>query len=435
MPPTSIARVFLPLLAFALPAATTTAQSPKNGLTDLADQAIAIWDFSDPAAGMLRDVSGNAHHGKLVGATWVEGPWGHALRFRRAQRNYVSVADTAGLRVQPPYSFGVWFRTTSSQNNAVYLLKNGGTFTGCGLYYYGDSMAMYVDAKGVDDKLYHNGNSAQHMPNGAWHHAVASVGAGKQTLYLDGKVFTQRAIPEDLRVSYEGTGGLQLGCWLGNGHFEGLMGGAFLLKKVLDAGQIKRLFQRGNQRFNAPHTIATTVSPPVIDGQLSEHCWQQSSALESLRQTDYDTSPATDDTRIRLCRDGQYLYLAARTTLAPNTIDQLHPRARDDPHITSDDRLELFLTGHEDRYYLLVVSAANSFLDQEILYELETAGPNADRFTRFARLIDWNCIGVQSAVHTAGSTRTFELALPLAQFGTADRHDWKFNVARGLPTR
>ena len=434
MPPTSIARVFLPLLALALPAPTTTAQSPKNGPTDLADQAIAIWDFSDPAAGMLRDSSGNGHDGKLIGATWVKGPWGNALRFRRAQRNYVSVPDAAALHVQPPYTFGVWFRTTSSQNNAVYLLKNGGTFTGCGLYYYGDSMSMYVDAKSVNDKLYHNGNSAQHMPNGAWHHAVASVGAGKQTLYLDGKIFTQRAIPDNLRLSYKGTSGLQLGCWLGNGHFEGMMGGAFLLKTSLDASQVQRLFQHGNQRFNAPHTIPTTVNPPVIDGQLSEHCWQQSSALESLRQTDYDTSPATDDTRIRLCRDGQYLYLAARTTLAPNTIDQLHARARDDPHISSDDRLEFFLTGRRDRYYHLVLSAANSLLDQEILYQLETSGPNAGRFTRFARLVDWDCAGVQSAVHTAGSTRTFELALPLAEFGSADTNNWKFNVARGLPT-
>ena len=150
MPPTSLARISPPLLALVCLSAPTLAQPPNIGLAELADRAVAIWDFSDPAAGILRDISGNAHHGRLVGATWVEGPWGNALRFRRAQRNYVSVADTPALHVQPPYSFGVWFRTTSSQNNAVYLLKNGGTFTGCGLYYYGDSMAMYVDAKGVD---------------------------------------------------------------------------------------------------------------------------------------------------------------------------------------------------------------------------------------------------------------------------------------------
>ncbi len=435
MPPTTRAHVLLPLLALALPSTTTPAQTAGNRITDHADQAIAIWDFANPAPGMLRDISGNGHDGKLIGATWVKGPWGSALRFRRAQRDYVAVPDAAALHVQPPYTFGVWFRTTSSRNNAVYLLKNGGTFTGCGLYYYGDSMSMYVDAKGVNDKLYHNGNSAQHIPNGAWHHAVASVGDGKQTLYLDGKVFTQRTIPGDLRVSYKGTTGLQLGCWLGNGHFEGMMGGAFLLKTSLDASQVKGLFHHGNQRFNAAHKIATTGRPPVIDGLLRDDCWQHTSSLPPLLQTNYDTSPATDDTRLRVCRDEAYLYLSARTTLTPTTREPGQTRGRDDPRITSDDRLELFLTGHHDRYYHLVFSATNSLLDQEILYEQETTGPNAGRFTRFARLVNWNCVGLHSAVHTDGSTRTFELALPLTHFGTADRHNWKFNVARGLPTQ
>ncbi|MEE3373216.1 MAG: LamG-like jellyroll fold domain-containing protein [Planctomycetota bacterium] len=410
------------------------AQQPPQLLGNLARHAIAVWDFSDPSAALLRDLSGHGHDGNLMGATWVRGPWGSALRFRRAQRNYVSVPDSAALHVQPPYSFGVWFRTTSSQNNAVYLLKNGGTFTGCGLYYYGDSMSMYVDAKGVDDKLYHNGNSAQHMPNGEWHHAVASVGAGKQTLYLDGKVFTQRAIPADLRVSYAGTRGLQLGAWLGNGHFEGLMADAFLLKTALDGDQVQDLFQRGDQRFNAPHAIATVTDPPTLDGRLTDPCWQQATALEPLLQTNYDTIPAADDTRIQLCRDQHYLYLAAHTTLAPSSTTAPPNRPRDDSRITSDDRLEIFLTGRSDRYYHLVLSATNSLLDQEILYQLERAGPNAGRFTQFSRLVDWNCAGVQTAVHTGGATRTFELALPLAEFGEEHRTHWQFNVARGLPT-
>ena len=422
------------VLALALLSAPAPAQTTGDPLAEIATHAVAIWDFSDPSAHVLPDVTGHGHDGKLIGATWVQGPWGNALRFRRAQRHYVTVPDTAALHVQPPYSFGVWFRTTSSQNNAVYLLKNGGTFTGCGLYYYGDSMSMYVDAKGVDDKLYHNGNSAQHMPNGQWHHAVASVGNGKQTLYLDGQVFTQREIPDDLRVSYAGTRGLQLGCWLGNGHYDGLMGGAFLLKTALDADQVQALFQHGDRRFNAPHTIAMAAAPPVLDGRLDDPCWQQATALEPLLQTNYDTSPAADDTRIKLSRDDTHLYLAARTTLVPMAPGNIN-RPRDDARITSDDRLEIFLTGRSDRYYHLVLSAANSLLDQEILYQLEDAGPNAGRFTQFARLVDWDCAGLQTAVHTDGTTRTFELALPLAEFGDTGGNHWQFNVARGLPTR
>ena len=433
MAPTTRTGFVALLLAVAPLADTVSAQLPPHLLGNLAQHAVAIWDFTDPSAGLLRDISGNGHDGTLMGATWVQGPWGNALRFRRDQRNYVSVPDAPAFHVQPPYSFGVWFRTTSSQNNALYLLKNGGTFTGCGLYYYGDSMSMYVDAKSTDDKLYHNGNSAHHLPNGRWHQAVASVGDGKQTLYLDGKVFTQRTIPKDLQVSYAGTRGLQLGCWLGNGHFEGMMADAFLLNVALAGDQVQALFQRGNQRFNAPHAIARVTAPPALDGRLSDACWQDATALEPLLQTNYDTTPAADDTRIRICRDQQYLYLAAHTTLTPNSAHATPTRPRDDTRITSDDRLEVFLSGRSDRYYHLVLSATNSLLDQEVLYQLENAGPNEGRFTQFSRLADWDCAGVRTAVHSDGARRTFELALPLAEFGADDRTVWQFNVARGLP--
>ena len=435
MPPTSSSHLLRRATSCVLLAVLCPSPQTEGQVPDLTEHAIALWDFSEQSVGVLRDVSGNGHDGKIVGATWVEGPWGNALRFRRVQRNYVTVADSEQLHVQAPYSIGVWFRTTSSQNNAVYLFKNGGTFTGCGLYYYGDSMSMYVDAKGTDDKLYHNGNSARHLPNGKWHHAVATVGKQKQTLYLDGKIFTQRAIPADLQVSYAGTGGLQLGCWLGNGHFEGLLGQAFLLKQALEPQQVKALFAQGDQRFNATQPIAKATTPPILDGRLDDGCWQGLAPLEPLLQTDYDTSPTEVDTRVQVCIDADFLYIAARTPALPNAELVPPARAHDDSRISTADRLEIFLSGREGSYYHLVLSAANAVLDQQIEYQLERTGPNRGRFIHFARASSWNCSGLETAVYSSSTERTFEMAIPLSQVGEKGCTEWLFNIARGQPAQ
>ena len=105
--------------------------SGQTGLPERLQDAVAVWDFSAGAGDTLRDVSGNGHDGAIVGATWVREPSGHALRFE-GKGHYVRVPDAPGLRLQPPYTLGVWFRTTRSDNNGVFLVK------GCALWAYSD---------------------------------------------------------------------------------------------------------------------------------------------------------------------------------------------------------------------------------------------------------------------------------------------------------
>ena len=88
---------------------------------DLKRDAVAIWDFDEGAGTVLKDSSGHDHHGNIVEAAWIQGDFGSALRFS-GKGHYVRVPDAPGLRIQAPYTLGVWFRTTSSENNGVFLL-------------------------------------------------------------------------------------------------------------------------------------------------------------------------------------------------------------------------------------------------------------------------------------------------------------------------
>jgi hypothetical protein len=398
-------------LSACLPA-SASAQSP-----DLDKDAVAIWDFDEGSGRTLRDASGNGHHGDIVGATWVTGSWGHALSFDRGKRNYVSVPDSPELHMQPPYTLGVWFRTTSTQNNAVYLLKSGGTFTGCGLYYYGDSMAMYVDAKGADKQLYHKGSSSKSLPNGTWHHVVGTCGHGKERLFLDGQVFAERDVPNDLKLDYSGTKGVHLGRWLGNGHFDGTMGKAFILKRALTTDEVLSVFDAERKRFNNNVTIHRTAGRPKIDGRLDDICWKDQPALDHFLRNNYDSTQAEKQTTAHLSFDDDNLYLAAR--------------CEDDHRAADDDKLEFFVSTEKGSYYHFSLTAANVLLDRRCDYEIERSGYSPGGFSTFAADNSWNCDRIETAVQRGERSWSVEMAIPLSELGgSTSEARLRLNIAR-----
>ena len=399
--------------------------------SDLEKDAVAIWNFASGSGGVLRDVSGNGHDGNIVGATWVSGSWGRGLEFDREKRNYVVVPDAEALHLQPPYSLGVWFRTTSSKNNALYLIKSGGTFTGCGVYYYGDSRSMYVDAKGVDTKLYHIGNSSKGLPDGRWHHAVATCGNGKQRLYVDGRVFAERDVPGDLKLDYSGTKGVYLGHWLGNGHFDGTMGKAYILKRALSADEVRAVFAAERKTFNNDVTISGTASPPRIDGRLDDASWKGRPELDHFATLNYESTQAKKQTVAHLRYDADNLYIAARCEEPDLSTISAKRRSRDDRRVTEDDRLEFFISTGTGSYYHLVLTAANVLLDRKCDFEIERRGFAPGGFSSFAADASWNCDRIRTAVQRGDGAWTAEIAIPLSELGdTTSGKTWRLNVAR-----
>lgn len=51
---------------------------------------VAHYTFDEGSGTVLKDRSGNQNHGRIHGATYVESPWGHALRFD-GENDYVNL--------------------------------------------------------------------------------------------------------------------------------------------------------------------------------------------------------------------------------------------------------------------------------------------------------------------------------------------------------
>ncbi len=403
---------------------------------DLKRDVVAAWDFSEGEGTVLHDKSGHGHHGQIHGATWVSGSWGRGLRFDRSRNQFVLVADSPRLRLQPPFTIGVWFRTTSSRNNAVYLVKSGGTFTGCGIYYYGDSRAMYVDAKGVDDKLYHKGGSSSRFPSGTWHHAVYTLGGGKQRLYVDGRVFVEREVPTDLKLTHAGTQGVHLGRWAGNGHFDGVMGKAYLLAAALAPNEVQRLYARERETFNDAVSVKPAVAAPLVDGVLDDSCWQAPATWDSLTRLDYDATQPRYPTRGHVTFDSRFLYLSAHCTQPGVEARPVARRPRDDRRILEDDRVEWFLETRQGIYRRIVLSSSNSLFDEECRYEVGRDGFAPGGLVEFSARRAWDAPGIRTAVYRTTGAWTAEVAIPLSSLGVArDGTTWRFNVARVMVGR
>ncbi|HCK52279.1 MAG TPA: hypothetical protein DIC23_03610 [Planctomycetaceae bacterium] len=408
-----------------------SAGTAQSQVTQSRKDLVALWDFSAGNGTTLKDRSGHGHDGQIVGAEWVSGSWGRGLRFQRSRRNRVKVGDAPDLHLQPPYSMGVWFRTTSSQNNAVYLIKTGGAFTGCGIYYYGDSRAMYVDAKGIDKKLYHIGGSSRVWPDGRWHHVVSTCGDGKQRLFVDGKVFVERTVPADLVVDYSGTSGVHLGHWEGNGHLDATLGKAYILKKALTPGEVRTVFEAEQKTYNDQVTIRRTVGRPRIDGRIDEECWNGQAALDDFTRVDYDSRPAEKPTTVHVSFDDDNLYVAAQCDDPAGGTATARPRKRDDMHVVDDDRLEFFISTRNGSYHHLVLTAANVLWDRKCDFEMEREGYALGGFSKFDADMSWDCARIQTAVQRREGAWTAELAIPLSELGgVKDGTSWRVNVVR-----
>jgi len=402
----------------------------STGPVHLRRHAVAIWNFNEGKGTTLKDSSGNGHHGTIVGARWVKDGAVSALRFVRDERNYVNVPDSPGLHVQPPYTLGVWIKTTSPRNNAVYLIGSSNTH-GCGLYFYGDSMSLYHDAKGTDKKLYHKGNSSKTLPDGTWHHVVGTCGDGKLRLFLNGQVLAERDVPKDLRLNYTGSPDLGLGHWGGAGYLDGEMGKAYILKKALSKQQIKALFEAERKTYNSDVTINKTAKAPIIDGKLTDACWENQPALGNFTVNNYESIPARKQTRAYLCYDNKNIYLGVRCEEPNISGISAKKRPRDDKDLRTDDTVQVFISPGAGPYYRFLINAVNALGDARYEYKIEDSYVKG-AVRLFKSNVGWSCAGFKSAVHKGKDYWSTEMSIPFSQIGGTSKpgHSWSLNIAR-----
>jgi hypothetical protein len=144
-----------------------------------------------------------------------------------------------------------------------------------------------------------------------------------------------------------------------------------------------------------------TASPPIIDGDLGDDCWEDAFLVENLTLPESSETPA-EPMKFRICFDGATLYCAF-TCIEPHP-QKLKLRHREDSgDIWQDDCIELFLRGEGGRleYDQFIVNAAGA------KWSLRHRGGQSLDTPR-----DW-----KAAVRVGEKEWTVEMALPLSAIG------------------
>jgi len=167
-----------------------------------------------------------------------------------------------------------------------------------------------------------------------------------------------------------------------------------------------------------------TTAPPVIDGDLSDACWQKAGVAKDFRNS-YSQQAAQYHTEVRLLRDADYLYICYKCD--EPELDKLNPKAtaRDRGGAYLDDCVELFLGDDSQprEYCQLIFNSAGAVDDR--MFTVPDEGKKK-------RNTAWPGDYPIAAGKGKGYW-TLEFALPLealAPDGSMPRQGWRINFNR-----
>ncbi|TXT22124.1 MAG: Serine/threonine kinase family protein, partial [Planctomycetota bacterium] len=206
----------------------TALTTPPAGKLPRDSSTIALYHFAEGRGSVLKDSSGNNHHGKIVGAKWVpangsaasETPaTGYAMQFS-GMGHYVEIPS---LKLKPGDSHTLEAFVTPAQNQVpkqgfehlvqgqnLILQMNAGNLCGFHVQWVPDGgQASLVSAESAV------------LPKGRRTHVAGVQTDGEVRFYLDGKL-VKTATSRRGRLN-ESTGSLFLGGGSGPGSFEGLL--------------------------------------------------------------------------------------------------------------------------------------------------------------------------------------------------------------------
>jgi len=151
-------------------------------------------------------------------------------------------------------------------------------------------------------------------------------------------------------------------------------------------------------------------TPPKIDGLLNDDCWKGTGpAGQFYNKTD---SKASDDTKVYICHDSAYLYMAFRNI--NENMKHVRPLVfTKDSKVYTDDSVEVFIDPGTDNksYYHFVLNHSNVKAD----------GKGTD--------FNWNCTWL-SATSRDDEGWSAEIAIPLVLLKDGDLSKAKICVGR-----
>jgi hypothetical protein len=158
------------------------------------------------------------------------------------------------------------------------------------------------------------------------------------------------------------------------------------------------------QTTSGPSLAVPQVStPPRIDGNLSEACWQTPPPITDFRCVDKQRTLPTQRTEAWVVCDGEALYVAARCY--DDRMDQVPTRVteRDGP-VWADDALEVFLMPGTPYYYHFVANLLGTQYDGR-----QGVGTPRDDTKPGAWNGEWQAVAQRQA-----NSWTMEIAIPFS---------------------
>ena len=232
------------------------------GITNVSADAIGVWLFDEGTGKIVKDVSGNGHHGEIVGeVAWVDGKFAGALEFDGGHIR-VPHADVMNLRqwtmaawikvpkIVDPYQVILGKEAWPDRNYTMWIRPGVMTF---GFTLPGGAQDLQVGSKEVTD--------------GKWHF-VAGVYDEKNLIpYVDGEQFNPRGAAgkpatnnAPFIIGAQGPNG-------NNGPLKGIIDEVAVYDTALDEDEITEVMEGLSKQFQA---VEASEKLAVIWGYLKD---------------------------------------------------------------------------------------------------------------------------------------------------------------------
>jgi len=145
---------------------------------------VALWHINEGEGEVIGDSSGNNHHGTIHGARWVQGRFGYGLEFD-GSNDYVDLGRGLLHPYFDKFTVEAWIKTDCS-GRTIFSEGNAVRGTECfELVPDNNKIDAYFDKWYVNDQ---NITGETFIPDGVWHHVVATKDSGSVNVYVDGSL-------------------------------------------------------------------------------------------------------------------------------------------------------------------------------------------------------------------------------------------------------
>ncbi|OGV70976.1 MAG: hypothetical protein A3K19_05630 [Lentisphaerae bacterium RIFOXYB12_FULL_65_16] len=181
--------------------------------------------------------------------------------------------------------------------------------------------------------------------------------------------------------------------------------------------------------------IPRVATAPVLDGELTDACWQDKQACLGPFRLGLASTLARHTREAWACYDEQNLYFGVKLQRKPGQDLRVFTKGNDDGKIWEDDEIEMFFDpfGTGTEYFQLIINSGGFLFDATHRYVtvLDPAGAQPTDTKRINEMdLAW-ASGLQRKVAVHDDYWSAELALPLAAIGLAGApagHNLRFNI-------